>query len=145
MYVHSNGYVTFDTPYNDSGNDPIPSPSLPNNAIYAFWDYLYPLGGDYGTVYAQQVAPDRYVVQWQEVTHCCSTGTPETFQIVLDGSDDSFTLQYLDVTSTGSATVGVEDSAGSTGVQVAFNQTDVLTDNLALKFSTTSATIQETS
>ncbi|MCI0399151.1 MAG: hypothetical protein L0322_30040, partial [Chloroflexi bacterium] len=130
-YIGSNGYITFGSGNTSFSNSAIPNPGTPNNAIYAFWDDLYPVGGVYGNVYARQVDASHYVVQWQTVTHCCSTGIPETFQVILDGSDNSITLQYLDVTSPGGSTVGVENADGSVATQIAFNQLGIIVDGAA--------------
>lgn len=131
-FVHSNGYVSFGQGYYDYGaNSDIPNLPEPNNAIYGLWDTLYPVGGDYGQIYAGQVAPDRYVVQYQNVAHCCYVGDPETFQVILDGTDNTITLNYLDVSYVGSATVGVENLAGSRATKVSYNQSDVITDGYA--------------
>ncbi|GAB4160576.1 MAG: hypothetical protein Fur0021_32740 [Candidatus Promineifilaceae bacterium] len=145
MYVNSNGYITFGSSINSSSNGAIPSVSTPNNAIYALWDDLYPIGGDYGNVYMQQISPTLTIVQWERVMHCCSTGSPETFQVLLDGSDHSITLQYLDVSYTGSATVGVENSNGTYAIQVAYNQDGVITDTLALRFAPQLETVPDIS
>lgn len=144
MYVSSNGFVSFGNAYTTSSNTAIPNVSGPNNAIYVLWDYLSPTGGQFGSVYAQQIDTNRYVVQWQGVTHCCSTGSPETFQLILDGSDDSFTMQYLDVSNTSSATVGTENNTGTSAVQVAFNQSGIIDDGLALHFAAAQLPVEET-
>lgn len=131
-FVHSNGYVSFGQGYYDySANSDIPNQSDPNNAIYGLWDTLYPIGGDFGQIYAGQVAPDRYIVQYQGVAHCCYLGDPETFQIILDGSDNTITLNYLDVSYVGSATVGVENLNGTRANKISYNQSDVITDGYA--------------
>jgi uncharacterized protein YegL len=135
MFVSSNGYVSFGTGSSSSTNGAIPSIAAPNNAVYVLWDSLYPNGGAFGNVFAQQTGPNQYVVQWHNVSHCCSTGSPETFQLILDGTDDSLTMQYLDVTQTDSATVGVENSLGSSAVQIANNQSGIISDNQSLKLT----------
>lgn len=75
MYVSSNGFISFGAGYTNYANGPIPSLATPNNAIYALWDDLYPIGGDYGSVFVQQIDATRTVVQWQEVSHCCNTSS----------------------------------------------------------------------
>lgn len=144
IFISSNGYISFGSGSSSASNGAIPSVSTPNNAIYALWDSLYPNGGEYGNVFAQQIDASRYVVQWDKVSHCCSTGSPETFQVILDTSDDSITFQYLDVTDTSSATVGVENSLGSSAVQIANNQFGVIDDNLAMKLTPGMVLVDET-
>lgn len=123
-YIASNGYLTFGSGNSYYSNSDIPNPSDPNNAIYALWTDLYPVGGAYGNVYAQQIDASRYVVQWNNVSHCCSTGIPETFQVILDGSDHTITLQYLDVTEPTWATIGVENSNGSLATRLSAGNDD---------------------
>lgn len=144
MYVHSNGFVSFGSSTTSNSNTAIPNVSTPNNAIYALWDYLYPIGGVYGSVYAQQLDANRYAVQWQSVSHCCGTGAPETFQIILDNTDNSITLQYLDITDTSSATVGVENLLGTAAVQISNFQTGIITDNTALKLAPNQIEVEQT-
>ena len=122
MFVGSNGLITFGSGSSASANAIIPSGLTPNNAIYALWDDLYPIGGVNGNVFVKQIDATRTVVQWQAVGHCCSSAVPETFQVILNGADHSITLQYLNVTDTSSATVGVENANGSEGILIAFNQ-----------------------
>lgn len=143
MYVNTNGYITFGDASYSPTSGAIPSLAAPNNAIYVLWDWLYPIGGDYGSIFVQQVSASRYVVQWQSVSHCCYIGTPETFQVILDGSDDSITLQYLDVTDTAYATVGVENSFGSAAVQIADDEEGVIYDNLAMKLAPAEVLVDE--
>ncbi|GAB4160572.1 MAG: hypothetical protein Fur0021_32730 [Candidatus Promineifilaceae bacterium] len=135
MYVGSNGFVSFGNGYSTSSNGALPNPSTPNNAIYGLWDDLYPIGGNYGQIYTRQISPTLYVVQWEAVTHCCTTTSPETFQIILNGADSTFTLQYQDVTATSSATVGVENINGVKATQTVYNQAGVIVDGLALHFA----------
>jgi uncharacterized protein YegL len=142
LYVGSNGFLSFENGYTNSGNSSIPSTGTPNNAIYAFWDYLYPIGGDYGQIYTRQISPTLYIVQWEGVEHCCSLGNPETFQVILDGSDNSITLQYEDISFSTSATVGVEDRLGITGLQLSYNQSGIITDGSAYRLESSTQMVQ---
>ncbi len=135
-FVHSNGYVSFGQGYYEYGNNSnIPNTPEPNNAIYGLWDFLYPAGNEYGQIYAGQVAPNRYIIQYQNVAHCCYIGDPETFQIILNGSDNTITLNYLDVSYVGGATVGVENAGGTRATKVSYNQSDVIVDGYATRLS----------
>jgi hypothetical protein len=140
-YVSSNGFITFGSPNTSFSNSGIPNSSAPNNAIYALWDDLYPVGGVYGNIRTQQVDATTFVVEWDNVSHCCTTGAPETFQAILDGSDNSITLQYLDVTATSGATVGVENADGSVATQIAFNQTGIIVDGAAFSLTAVEETV----
>lgn len=133
-YVCSNGFVSFGEGYTHFVNTAIPSPAPPNNAIYAFWDDLFPAGGADGTVYAQQIDADRYVIQWQAVRHFGASDL-ETFEIVLNRSNRSILIQYLIVANASSITVGVEDADGRSGTQYCFDTPGCVTNGLALLFT----------
>lgn len=141
-YVSSNGLISFGSPNADYSNSAIPSSFVPNNAIYVFWDDLYPVGDVYGNIYFEQIDAATAVIQWQNVSHCCSTGSPETFQAILNGADNSITLQYLDVTASSSATVGVENNDGTAATQIAYNQFGVINDGSAFRLTPAEETIE---
>ena len=127
--VSSNGYLTFGNAGGDFSNDPIPDPFPPNDFIAPFWSDLDPAAG--GTVsYYHDVAGERFIVQYDGVPDFWEVGA-HTFQAVLDPSG-SVLFQYLDMEGDGSiATVGIEDAAGATGLEIAHNQAYVA-DSLAV-------------
>jgi hypothetical protein len=141
--ISSNGYVTFAGNANAYSNTDIPNSSLPNAFAAPFWDDLYVSGA--ARVYAATVgsAPNRrFVVTWQAVDYCCSIGSgPLTFQLVLNEADMSIVFQYASIASTtdhnrglgNSATVGLENQAGSFGVRYSYD-TASLSDGLAIRF-----------
>ena len=133
LFVSSSGFATFGTGDGSAYNGSIPSSETPNNAIYAFWADLMPLGGGFGDIYAQQVAADRYVVQWNRVPRVSGSGQ-ETFEIILNGADNTISLQYQSVAGTDSCTVGVENADGTGAVQYAYNAAGVIMDRLAIRF-----------
>lgn len=132
-YVGSNGFVTFGAGSSTYSNTSIPNTSSPNDAIYGFWDDLYPSGGSNGNVYVQQVDATKFVAEWHQVLRYGSSDY-ETFEIVLDSSDSSILTQYQSVSATSSATVGVEDATGITATQYVYNTADVISDGLAIRF-----------
>jgi hypothetical protein len=135
LYVSSNGYVSFGAGYFEYENGCIPSTVAPNNAIYAFWDDLYPTGGGNGSVYVKQVDASTFVIEWHGVVHIGGS-YPETFEIVLR-DDDSITLQYQSVSSAGSATVGVENASGTQAKQYLCNGEGApLANQLAIGYRT---------
>ena len=135
LYVSSNGYVSFGTGYSTYSNDCIPSTDTPNNAIYAFWDDLKPDGGSNGNVYVKQIDSGTFVIEWYQVKRYESDDY-ETFEIVLR-DDNSITLQYQSVSSTGSATVGVENATGTLAKQYLCNGVgSPLNNQLAIRYTT---------
>ncbi len=119
LWVSSNGYVSFGAGYEPAPNNTcLPNAAPPNNAIYAFWDDLDPslVGG----VFVKAFGEDTFVVEWYQVPHAGKSGAGagrETFQIVLQ-RDGGIKLQYQSIADASSATIGVENAGGTSGVQL---------------------------
>jgi len=131
IYVGSNGFVSFGSGYTNYSNQPIPSTSAPNGAIYGLWDDLNPSAG--GVVYTLQTG-DIFVVEYFQVPHYGSSST-ETFEIILNFATQEIVVQYQQVGDASSATVGVENQAGDEATQYAYNDATAIFDGLALRFS----------
>jgi hypothetical protein len=136
LWVSSNGFVSFANSYTNWTNGCLPNTSVPNNAIYAFWDDLRPAdGGGGGTIYARQVDSETFVIEWHEVSHYGSSDH-ETFEIILK-KDNTILLQYQSLSSTSSATVGVENAKGTVAQQYWCNGSgSPLHNGLAVEFTT---------
>jgi thermitase len=136
LWVSSNGFVSFAAGYTNWTNNCLPSTSVPNNAIYAFWDDLRPAdAGGGGTLYAKQVDSETFVVEWHKVSHFGGSG-PETFEIVLM-KDHTIVLEYPSLSSTSSATVGVENANGTVAQQYWCNSSGgPLYNGLAIQLTT---------
>jgi hypothetical protein len=117
--VTSNGYLTFGSDGADRTNDPIPNAVLPNNAIYPFWDNLT---ADNGQVYWwEDTASQKVIVQYTNWTTSTGAGN-YTFQVHLHQSGDvQFFYHQMDG-MVGSASIGIEDQDGATGLQIAYNE-----------------------
>jgi hypothetical protein len=132
--VHSNGFLT--TP-SFAGlfwlNDPIPTVGPPENLIAVFWEDGWGLGGppDRELRYKHLVGGgrtiDTTIIQWNKWGFWVDFGNARnTFQVILE-STGYITFNYLNIDSTlpygsHSATSGIENSDGSIGLQLAFNQ-----------------------
>lgn len=126
--ISTNGVVDFAGPDTAYNNTAIPSPATPNAAIYAFWDDLNVDGSASVLTSTLGSAPNRqFVIEWRNVTF---VGQPPTFRFSFEvtlqedndaGTNDVITLQYKDIdpgVETGSsATVGIENNDGSSGLQ----------------------------
>ena len=128
--ISSNGYLMFAGLFGSSyANKPVPNSAVPNSLVAAYWDDLNPSAG--GAVWYRTVgtAPNRrFVVAWVGVP-AFGTTNGVTFEAILEEGTNDIVLQYKDVdhgsTSLNygaSATVGVEDDAGSSGRQFLFEQ-----------------------
>jgi hypothetical protein len=137
LYASTNGLVTFGQGAYQYSNQRIPNPAPPNNFIAPFWDDLCVNYGGYNTgkVHYTQggTAPNRYfVVEWYQVSRLGSSNLL-TFEVVLYENGDIM-LQYLSLSGElQSATVGIEDDVGITGLQYLYNAPG-LGNNKAVRF-----------
>ncbi|HEV8359637.1 MAG TPA: hypothetical protein VGR28_04190, partial [Candidatus Thermoplasmatota archaeon] len=124
VYVSSNGWISFTSP---SGAFPtasaIPNAAGPNNLIAGWWADLVP-GTQGGNVYAltSGTAPNRvFVVEFNGVQHngFSTGGTKATFEFKLFETSNIVEVAFQGAPAAGSVThaSGIEDSAGSTGLE----------------------------
>ncbi|MDD1748371.1 MAG: C25 family cysteine peptidase, partial [Methanothrix sp.] len=116
MRITSYGYLTFGKDSADMWADPIPNTAAPNDLVAPFWYYLDPAKG--GCVYYyHDASQSRFIVEYDAVAHYDSSGSPETFQVILYPSG-AILFQYKSLSSPQYATVGIENSFGTDGLQV---------------------------
>jgi hypothetical protein len=123
LKIVTNGWIGFDVAAttNAFSNTAIPAVAEPNLAVYPWWDDL-DVGAGGSVHYYNDVANNRFIVQWTGVPHFGTT-TPGlyTFQVILNASG-SILCQYLDMQQTvNSATLGMEAAGGTDGLQVVYN------------------------
>lgn len=122
LFISSNGFLSFSGDVNGCcSGQAIPSAGLPNDHISIFWEDLDPVGGG-GGIFHETVgtAPNRsFIVQYNQVEHFPS-GTPVTMQVLLHEGSNNIEFQYQDAPSDGGVhTVGIENSDGSAGLEIA--------------------------
>ncbi|HBC46169.1 MAG TPA: hypothetical protein DCZ43_03915 [candidate division Zixibacteria bacterium] len=128
LRICSNGWVSFTSTSTSAANVILPSSSAPQNLIAPFWDDLDPSAG--GQVWYYSNA-DSAVVTWLGVPHR-TTGGPYTVQVVLLATGGIY-FNYLDVADPiNSATIGIQNAARTTALQIVFNQAYVH-DSLSVK------------
>ena len=131
--IVSNGWLGFagsgtSTAYS---NTSIPTSGAPNDFIAPFWDDLNPSSG--GSVRYRDMGDGRFVVSWLGVPPFSGGGT-YSFQAILH-ANGQIVYQYQSMSgSVTSATVGIENPAGTDGLQVVSNSAYVA-NNLAVRFS----------
>jgi hypothetical protein len=139
--IASNGYLGFSGNLGDYTNDCIPNVKTPNNIICPFWDDLISTcaGAD---IFYQTFgsAPNRYfVVEWVNNKFYNDCNSPSlTFEAILYEGSNSILFQYLNMAGStrahgDSATVGIENSAGTTGLQYSCNSATI-SNSLAILF-----------
>jgi hypothetical protein len=142
--VTDNGCLAFKGQFPAWNNLPITNPSTPFGIIAPFWDDIDPSAGGVIRYQSSGVAPNRkFVVEWNAVHGYMNDGI-YTFQSILDESG-RITFQYGPMTGTASdgssATIGIENDDGSSGIQYSFNQVGAVTNGLALTFETSAPPI----
>ena len=128
--VCTNGFVEFVGPGAAScpfSNAQLPTTASPNAAVYPFWDDL--LVDAAASVRADTfgVAPNRrFVIEWRNVHFFLDTTRRVDFNVVLHENGQIVT-QYRNIAADGreqgnSATIGIENAAGTVALQFSFNQ-----------------------
>lgn len=131
LYLSTNGFISFNALTSSYlTNAQIPSTGLPNNVIAPFWDDLD--GRTQGTVH-YLFENNKFYIQFTNWQKYNATGSL-TFQMVLY-SDGRVMFYYNNMNATlTSATVGIENSAGTDGLQIAYNAA-YISNGLAVKIS----------
>lgn len=146
--LSSNGFLSFDTLTDPAlGNITLPNAGAPNNLIAAFWDDLDGTSTNGKIFYTTTgTAPNRrLVVQWTNTGFFLQTTPLGTFQIILYEGSNEIQVQYRYLVAQdglahgNSATVGIEDAAGTAAVLHSFN-TVGLTSGQAIRFTPNGAT-----
>jgi hypothetical protein len=148
VQVYQDGYVTFDyyVAY-VPGNDTLPNLSWPNNALYPFWDDLTPYYiicasspsspdcGDVGYIYTQQQG-DWFAIEYYQYYFYVTDFTINTFEILFNLATGEIRYQYQTVPGGApSATIGLENSSGTNGVQVSYNDVGGASNSMGYKFT----------
>ena len=148
FYVTSNGLLMFGSRSGDYTEDPIPSTNTPNNFIAPFWDDIVidPAGKIlYTTIGA---SPNRKcIIQWTNMGFYSSTVLLGTFSAILYEGSNNIQVQYrsiIDNTSSrshgSSATIGLENSNGTAGVQYAYHNSSAVESEQAILFTPSGST-----
>ncbi len=138
--VNPNGWVGFGEDNTAYQNSSIPSASAPRPAVFGFWDDLSPVSTDpggcpafEGNVYVKN-NEDKLIIWFDNVLRC-SANYPGTynFQIVLH-ENGGIDVNYLSMEGhLNSATVGIQNSNGSSGLLTVFND-EYIESEMSLQF-----------
>ncbi|MBN1351977.1 S8 family serine peptidase [candidate division KSB1 bacterium] len=125
----TNGFISFTITTSVRWNEPIPNLSV-TDLVAPFWDDLI-YDSDSDAFY--HFDGEKCIIQSSGVRKY-GTSERNSFEIILY-PDGSIVFQYLLMqSSSASATVGIQNSDGSDGLEVAFN-TPYLRDSLAIQFT----------
>ena len=123
VLVCSNGWLGFDVNSEaEYSNQSIPTAGDPDNAIFPFWEDLYPPSEDGAIYFWDDTANDRAIFQWDYISHIDIESEHVSFQVILYRSGD-IVFQYGEMAESllANATVGLENGDGSVGLQLLYN------------------------
>ncbi|MFD4941190.1 S8 family serine peptidase [Streptomyces sp. NPDC058239] len=139
--VTTNGLINFLEPrLGDYDNVALPSADKPNGTVAAFWDDLtLDRRSSVQTATTGTAGSRKFAVVWNNAAFAGNTSARVSFEAVFDEATGSVTFQYrgLSAASPGngaSATVGIENQAGTDALQYSFNE-PVLTDRSAIRIA----------
>ena len=132
--INPNGWVGFGDDNTEWDNGSIPSTSAPRSSIMGFWDDLNPVNDNCtnscsGDVY-YHTNQDRMVVWFDNVSHWPNyfDNSIYSFQIVMHATGEININYGTMIGDVNSATVGVQNSTGNSGLQMAYNSTYIHED-----------------
>ncbi|MGW1086302.1 S8 family serine peptidase [Streptomyces sp. NPDC002596] len=139
--VTTNGLINFLEPrLGDYDNVALPSADKPNGTVAAFWDDLV-LDKKSGvqTATTGTTGSRTFTVVWNNAAFAGNTSARVSFEAVFDEATGSVTLQYQGLSAASpengaSATVGIENQAGTDALQYSFNE-PVLGDRSAIRIA----------
>ena len=146
VHVFQDGYVTLGLHeayvYN---NTTLPNPAEPNSALYPFWDNLKPYcpipaesspAVCDGWIYTIQQG-DWFAIEYFEYQYNYSDPLVlNTFEILLNLETNEIRYQYLTVPEGAeSATIGLENSNGTNGIQIGYNDANGASDGMGYKIT----------
>ncbi len=134
VYICSNGYLMFGGGNTTYSNTAIPNAAAPNNAIYFFWDDVYPPGG--GQIWYGEDEDGNWVCSFNNVA-LLGGGPAVTLEVILYNNGNILMQYQIVAASNNSETIGIENAAGNDGLQVSLNTTPAAypSDELAILFT----------
>ena len=138
-FVSTNGHLNFLAATTAHSNTALPNPVAPNAAVYPFWDDLNVLAGS-SQVLTRTLgtAPNRsFLIEWRNVFFFNTPALQIDVEAQLN-EDGTIVTRYRNLGADprergNSASVGIENSLGTTGLQYA-RDTAVLSDDQTIRF-----------
>ena len=129
--ISSNGTLSFESQESPWANLPLPNVDAPPALIAAWWDDLNHGNTPEGELYFYSNDEDSVVITYLDFPKIVNYYR-YTFQVILT-SNGHILIQYQDVSGpVTSATVGIQNSQRSSGVQVVYNSANNIDDGTAI-------------
>jgi subtilisin family serine protease len=137
-FVSSNGNLNFLAANTTFSNSAIPSASGPNAAIYPFWDDLLLDASSGVFTRSTGTAPNRsFLVEWRNAAFFSAAGRIDVEVELFENGQIVMRYRNLDPASAveqgSSATVGIENAAGTVALQYSVNAM-TLSDSQSIRF-----------
>ncbi|GAA1568565.1 hypothetical protein GCM10009827_107860 [Dactylosporangium maewongense] len=134
VWVDTNGKASFVNPgAANADHTTLPTTAAPNATVYPFWSDLVVDGQSSVRTGTTGAAPNRaYVIEWRNVYLYGNTSRRLTFEAVFyENGDIAFAYKELDnaFEQGSTATVGIENAAGTVAYQYANNQPVLVSGN----------------
>jgi gliding motility-associated-like protein len=143
FYINSNGQVLFGTGSLESAEAAIPSATAPNNFIAPFWDDL--VVDSYGNILYKTVGASlnrKLIIQFTNMGFYPYPANMGTFSVILYENTNVIQIQYRLIVLPSSikahgnsATIGIENSTGTAGVQYAYHNPSAISTEQAISFT----------
>jgi hypothetical protein len=120
--ICTEGWASFTSTATTGSNTSIPNTSEPNNLLAPFWDNLTFSGVGSQILYLTLHDPTRFIIEWYRVDQSGAGVSPRNFQLILwpNGNIDYMWHSFVGGV-TNLATVGIENSRGTEGIQCSYN------------------------
>ncbi|MEU6842087.1 S8 family serine peptidase [Streptomyces sp. NPDC046716] len=135
--VTTDGLIDFLSPrIGDYANEALPTEAQPNGIVAPLWDDLtLDKKSTVQTATTGKSGSRKFAIVWNNVLFADGGKDRATFEAVFDEATGALTFQYKSVPGNGSsATVGIENQAGTDALQYSFDQA-VLKDGSAIRFA----------
>ncbi|MDP8207248.1 MAG: carboxypeptidase regulatory-like domain-containing protein [Candidatus Electryonea clarkiae] len=124
IWICSHLFMTFSDDQGTSSNNlTIPTNTIPNNGVFLYWDIMWPnWQGNEPLAFYGEDENDNFVIQFNN--WYSEYGGIVSAEVILY-PNGNILFQYLENTIRGGATresVGIENSNGSVGLEIAYNQ-----------------------
>ncbi|RFC76022.1 S8 family serine peptidase [Streptomyces sp. AcE210] len=135
--VSTNGLIDVLAPrVGDYKNQELASTDQPNGVVAPLWDDLtLDKKSSVQTATTGTTGSRKFAIVWNNVLFSDGTTNRATFEAVFDEATGAITFQYKSVPGKGaSATIGIENQAGTDALQYSYNQA-VVTDGSAIRIA----------
>lgn len=133
--ISANGWISFtatDNAQSSYENTELPNSSAPENLIAPWWDDLSPQRS--GSVVKRYTSgTDSLIISYENVQSYSGGGVYNFQMILLANGDILFQYEDMGTNRLTSATIGVQNSTGSAGQQVAYDEA-FIENNMALRW-----------